>query len=155
MSLNEEKKYDSDGKIDTINGDSIIKSKIDTQTQAKIDKRARTKRNNKSTYSAITMFRDTIDNVIDSEATNDDSMCHRFLRKKFICIVIFFLACITALNAFTTVTEKLSDEHVSQIYSLLAKNIKKLSKTLTKMSNNTNFYNITSMYDNIINTTRL
>jgi hypothetical protein len=62
--------------------------------------------------------------------SNNDSLCTRFIRKKFICIIVFLFVCITALNCFTTITEKLSENHVSELYSIISQNINKMYKRL-------------------------
>jgi hypothetical protein len=78
-------------------------------------------------YSAIPMLQETIDDI--KKPKEYDSYCTRFARKKFVCIVIFCLLTITLLNFFTTVTEKMSDDQVSRMYSLLGKTLNKIYST--------------------------
>ncbi len=55
-----------------------------------------------------------------AERANVDSTCTRFVRKKFVCIIIFLMAIIAIMNFFGAVTEKLSQENVQQIYRGMA-----------------------------------
>jgi len=67
-----------------------------------------------------------------------DNKCTRLLRKKFFCIVIFFLFCIALFEFFTAVTEKLSENHISEMFYMLSNTVKKILYL-----HNSNIYNIT------------
>lgn len=67
---------------------------------------------------------------------NADSTCTRFLRKKFYCIVIFLILLIVAMNFFNTVTEKLSQENVQDIYGTVVQVLKKIPNYLIPKAKN-------------------
>lgn len=58
------------------------------------------------------------------------NLCIRFLRKKFICLIIFFLALITCANIINTVMGKLSENDVSSIFNFLKNTFSQNNKTL-------------------------
>jgi uncharacterized membrane protein len=60
------------------------------------------------------------------ENQKNDSKCTRFMRKKFLCIVVLLLLCIAILEFVTTITEKLSDYHVNSMYTLLSNTMQKV-----------------------------
>lgn len=66
-----------------------------------------------------------IDTKMDLINKNNDSKCTRFMRKKFFCIIVILLFSIAMLEFFTAITEKLSDNHISNMYSFLSNNFKK------------------------------
>jgi hypothetical protein len=72
-------------------------------------------------YSATLPLMDTKIDVLN----NNDSKCTRFMRKKFFCIIVILLFSIALFEFFTAITEKLSDNHISDIYSLFSNNLKK------------------------------
>lgn len=89
-------------------------------------------------HSFTPMLEKTVENMNKNADQNPtDSTCTRFVRKKFICIIVFFMAIITMLNFFGAVTEKLSEENVQQIYRGLSTIMKKISPYIIEESNST------------------
>jgi hypothetical protein len=86
---------------------------------------------------SFTPMLDTLQNTIKNDNKNDDSTCTRIVRKKFICIIIFLLTLIVFMNLFNTVTEKLSQDDVQEIYQSLTKFIRKIPPITTR-ANTTN-----------------
>ncbi len=81
-------------------------------------------------------FAPMIDNLQNINRRNPaDSTCIRCIRRKFFCIVLFFLSIIMVMNFMNTVLEKLSQEDVQQIYKSMTKLLKKLPFSLTNMRN--------------------
>jgi hypothetical protein len=94
---------------------------------------------NKSAMPSIIKTPDTINKIADNVLTSvplltneeikidmltqksiKDSKCTRFVRKKFVCIIIFLLFLIAMLEFFTTLTDKLSENHLSDIFILFS-----------------------------------
>jgi len=92
-------------------------------------------------YSAVPMLnmqKSKID-MINKDSIND-SKCTRFIKKKFFCIVIFLLFSIAMFEFFTSITEKLSDDHISEMYSMLSNTFKKffiLTNVTSSITNDT------------------
>jgi len=89
---------------------------------------------------SFTPMLDTLQNINKNDNKSDDSTCTRFVRKKFICIIIFLLTLMVFMNFFNTITEKLSQDDVQQIYQSVAKfvmkiplNLKSTNSTLTNL----------------------
>jgi hypothetical protein len=76
---------------------------------------------------SFTPMLDTLHQNLNIDNSND-SLCTRFIRKKFFCIMCFFMVIIICMHFFNTVTEKLSQNDVQQIYRGMAQVIKKISK---------------------------
>ncbi len=63
---------------------------------------------------------------------NKDSMCTRFIRKKFRCFIILFLAIISISELLTTIFSKIDSEILTTLYSKMdtyVKNYKKYNAT--------------------------
>jgi hypothetical protein len=88
-----------------------------------------------NTDTIIHSFTPMLDNLqnIKNDNRTDDSTCTRFVRKKFVCIIIFLLTLMVFMNFFNTITEKLSQDDVQQIYKSMLKYMKKIPQV---MSNN-------------------
>jgi hypothetical protein len=84
---------------------------------------------------------DTLQNM--NQNNPADSTCTKFVRKKFICICIFFMTLMTIMSLLTTITEKLSQNDVQQIYRGFVQVIRKVAPITYK--NNTTEY---ALYDN-------
>jgi hypothetical protein len=82
---------------------------------------------------------DTLQNM--NRKNPADSTCTRFIRRKFFCIVVFFLSAIMAMNFLSTVLEKLSQDDVQQIYRSMTQLIKKIPFTNMKNITVENLYN--------------
>jgi hypothetical protein len=87
---------------------------------------------------------DTLQNM--NQSNPADSACTKFIRKKFICICIFFMTVMTIMYFFTSVTEKLSQNDVQQIYRGFVQVIRKIApNTPLTYKNNSIEY---TLYDN-------
>jgi Fe2+ transport system protein B len=85
---------------------------------------------------SFTPMLDTLQNLNNKNDSNiADSTCTRFVRKKFMCIILFLVTIMVIMNFFTTVTEKLSQENVQDIYGTMVQVIKKI---LPNAKNGTN-----------------
>jgi len=84
---------------------------------------------------SFTPMLDTLQNINKNDNRIDDSACTRFIRKKFVCIIIFLLTLMVFMNFFNTITEKLSQDDVQQIYKSTVKYMKKITQLIP--SNNT------------------
>ena len=70
---------------------------------------------------------------------NADSTCTRFVRKKFMCIIVFLITFMVAINFFNTITEKLSQENVQDIYGTMVQLMKKIPQlSILRVKNITN-----------------
>jgi Fe2+ transport system protein B len=88
--------------------------------------------------SAIPLMTNTEILTMPVEKSKNDSKCTRFIRKKFACIIIFLLLFIAVFEFFKTVTEKLSEDHVNNLYNLFSKSLDKFSL----FTNNKTIFNI-------------
>lgn len=64
------------------------------------------------------------------------NLCIRFLRKKFICIVLLLLTIIALANIFNTFIGKLSENDVTTIYHFLKNTISSFNHTLYNSTKN-------------------
>jgi ABC-type phosphate/phosphonate transport system permease subunit len=88
---------------------------------------------------SFTPMLDTLQHFQKKDNRNDDSTCTRFVRKKFICIIIFLLTLMVCLNFFNTVTEKLSQDDVQQIYKGMSRFMRKMPQLIATKVNSTTF----------------
>lgn len=108
-----------------------------------IDKKLSNKPHKKDTDVYIHSFTPMLDTLQNLSAKNDndiaDSTCTRFVRKKFLCIILFLVTIMVIMNFFNTVTEKLSQENVQDIYGTMVQVIKKIPQfMISKSKNGTN-----------------
>lgn len=69
-------------------------------------------------------------------AEKSENLCIRCIRKKFICLVVFFLALISIANILNTFIGKLSENDVSAMYNYLKSYVLINNKTIV----NTTFF---------------
>lgn len=98
---------------------------------------------------SFTPMLDTFQKMNDNQIA--DSTCTRFIRKKFFCIIVFLITLIVIMNFFTTVTEKLSQDNVQDIYGMIGQIMKKIPQYLIPNTKNiTNIEpGITVEYDSL------
>jgi hypothetical protein len=98
---------------------------------------------------SFTPMLDTFQKMNDNQIA--DSTCTRFIRKKFFCIIVFLITLIVIMNFFTTVTEKLSQDNVQDIYGMIGQIMKKIPQYLIPNTKNiTNIEpGITAEYDSL------
>lgn len=83
-----------------------------------------------------------IENISPMELEKADSdnprsnLCIRFLRKKFICIVLLLLTIIALANIFNTFIGKLSENDVTTIYNFLKKSFSSFNHTIYNSTQN-------------------
>ncbi|MGL6003847.1 hypothetical protein [Aeromonas sobria] len=70
----------------------------------------------------------------DADNIKQSNLCIRFLRKKFICIVVLLLTIITIANVFNTFIGKLSENDVSSIFNFLKTSFSSSNKTFFNVS---------------------
>lgn len=91
---------------------------------------------------SFTPMLDTLQNINKNDNNVADSTCTRFIRKKFMCIIIFLFTLIVIMNFFNTVTEKLSQENVQDIYGSLIQIVKKIPQFITRKNANTTLHEL-------------
>ena len=85
----------------------------------------------------LPMIEDTMNKCSNGKDTiNTASTCTRVIRKKFMCIMLLMILTIIALNFFNTVTDKLSQENVQDIYQTMTQMIRKIPQIGYNASNN-------------------
>jgi hypothetical protein len=100
---------------------------------------------------SFTPMLETLQNMNKNDNSIADSTCTRFVRKKFMCIVLLLITVMVIMNFFNTVTEKLSQENVQDIYGTMVQVMKKIPQLMTtKAKNSTNIEpGITVEYDSL------
>jgi hypothetical protein len=108
------------------------------------------KTNEDSTDITIHSFTPMLDQTLEKMNKYDnpnDSTCTKFIRKKFICIIVLLMALITMMNLFGAITEKLSHQDVQQIYRGMAYVVKKVTNHDVSTKNNSTYIPIIPEYD--------
>ena len=67
----------------------------------------------------IPMINDSVKHF--TQSNNADSTCTRFIRKKFVCIIVFLISIITVCQLIDTILNKLPNHEFVNISQLLSK----------------------------------
>jgi len=67
----------------------------------------------------IPMINDSVKHF--TQSNNADSTCTRFIRKKFVCIIVFLISIITVCQLIDTILNKLPNHEFVHISTLLSK----------------------------------
>jgi hypothetical protein len=86
----------------------------------------------------LPMIEDTMKKCKNTQDTINNDTCTRFVRKKFMCIILFLIMIIIGINFFNTITEKLSQENVQDIYKTMTQMMKKIPQVAYNISKNVN-----------------
>ena len=71
-----------------------------------------------------------------SNTPENDSLCTRFIRKKFFCIMTFLIAIITVMQVINTITENLSGDNINSIFGHALKYYEKFMNKSTILKTN-------------------
>ena len=67
----------------------------------------------------IPMINDSVKHF--TQSNNADSTCTRFIRKKFVCIIVFLISIITVCQLIDTILDKIPNHQFENITTLLSK----------------------------------
>lgn len=74
----------------------------------------------------------------DNTVSENDSLCTKFIRKKFLCIMTFLITIIAAMQVFKTIVDKMSNDDISSLYGFVLKSVEKIMmKSSFSKSNST------------------
>lgn len=72
-----------------------------------------------------------------TESPSNDSLCTRYIRKKFFCIIAFLCSIIAIMQVLNTVASKLSGDDITSLYGHIFKQLEKIN------TESSNFLNVT------------
>ena len=70
-----------------------------------------------------------------TDTPSNDSLCTRYIRKKFFCIIAFLCSIIAIMQVLNTVASKLSGDDITSLYGHIFKQLEKLNVESTNFSN--------------------